>query len=307
MLSHRTMERSSPHAENASNVIYFLTSQSLWVSGAILIGLGTALSMLGPGLVRRYVRLERLTANNEIAGFKYATLGVLYAVFLAFAIIVVWQKFSDAEADVVQEAGAATTIYRLSHGMDEKSGTEIRGAVTTYLKVAIADDWPAMDRGVTGASGSARQALDAIYTALLSSEPAERAGNPVMSELLHQLDVMTQARRARLIAPEGSLPGLNHMGGSVRRRRCGGRFHLFLWHAEFAGAGHDDGIARNDDLCRAAHYRRHRPAVHRIGEGGAHRAGRCAGRFRGRRRPALGRNRAHSGACPAWSGAAVCR
>jgi hypothetical protein len=202
------MERSSPHAGNAPNVISFLTSQSLWVSGAILIGLGTALSMLGPGLVRRYVTLERLTANNEIAGFKYATLGVLYAVFLAFAIIVVWQKFSDAEADVVQEAGAATTIYRLSHGMDEKSGTEIRGAVTTYLKVAIADDWPAMDRGVTGASGSARQALDAIYTALLSSEPAERAGNPVMSELLHQLDVMTQARRSRLIAAEGSVPGI---------------------------------------------------------------------------------------------------
>jgi hypothetical protein len=189
-------------------MIYFLTSQSLWVSGAILIGLGTALSMLGPGLVRRYVTLERLTANNEIAGFKYATLGVLYAVFLAFAIIVVWQKFSDAEADVVQEAGAATTIYRLSQGMDAKSETEIRGAVSAYLKAAIADDWPAMDHGVAGASRTARQALDAIYATLLSSAPAERTGNPVMAELLHQLDVMTQARRARLIAAQGSVPGI---------------------------------------------------------------------------------------------------
>ncbi len=111
-------------------MIFFLTSQSLWLSGAILVGLGTALSMLGPGLVRRHVTLERLTANNEIAGFKYATLGVLYAVVLAFAIIVVWEKFSDAEADVVQEAGAATTIYRLSQGMGEKAGADIRGAVT---------------------------------------------------------------------------------------------------------------------------------------------------------------------------------
>lgn len=202
------MERSPPHAETVCNMIYFLTSQSLWLSGGILIGLGGALSMLGPGLVRRYVTLDRLTANNEIAGFKYATLGVLYAVFLAFAIIVVWQKFSDAEADVVQEAGAATTIYRLSQGMDEKSGADIRSAVTAYLKVAIADDWPAMDHGVAGASRTARQALDAIYTALLASEPAERTGNPVMAELLHQLDVMTQARRSRLIAAEGSVPGI---------------------------------------------------------------------------------------------------
>jgi hypothetical protein len=189
-------------------MILFLTSQSLWVSGAILIGFGTALSMLGPGLVRRFVTLERLTANNEIAGFKYATLGVLYAVFLAFAIIVVWQKFSDAEADVVQEAGAATTIFRLSQGMDEKSGADIRGAVSTYLKVAIAEDWPAMDHGETSASRTARQSLDAIYAALLSSAPADRIGNPVMAELLHQLDAMTQARRARLIASEGSVPGI---------------------------------------------------------------------------------------------------
>jgi hypothetical protein len=133
---------------------------------------------------------------------------VLYAVFLAFAIIVVWEKFSAAEADVVQEAGAATTIYRLSHGMDEKSGADIRSAVSTYLKVAIADDWTAMDHGEAGASRTARQALDAIYAALLSSAPAERAGNPVMTELLHQLDLMTQARRARLIAAQGSVPGI---------------------------------------------------------------------------------------------------
>jgi hypothetical protein len=93
-------------------MILFLTSQPLWVSSLILIGLGTALSMYGPIIVRRYVTLERLTANNEIAGFKYATLGVLYAVLIGFAIVVVWQKFSDAESGVVQEAGAAATIYR---------------------------------------------------------------------------------------------------------------------------------------------------------------------------------------------------
>ncbi len=189
-------------------MIHFLTSQPLWFSGAIIVGLGTVLAMLGPSVVRRHVALERLTANNEIAGFKYATLGVLYAVLLGFAIIVVWQKFSDAEANVAQEAGAATTIYRLSQGMGEKPGADIRSAVTAYLKAAIADDWPAMDRGVTGASRSARQALDVIYATLLTSEVTGSASNPVMTELLHQLDLMTQARRSRLIAAQGSVPNV---------------------------------------------------------------------------------------------------
>ena len=189
-------------------MMYFLTSQPLWISGAIVVGLGTLLSMLGPAVVRRFVTFERLTANNEIAGFKYAVLGVLYAVLLAFAIIVVWQKFSEAEASVVQEAGAVTTIYRLSEGMGEKPGSDIRAAVTTYLKAAIYDDWPAMDREIPGASPAARKALNAIYATLLSPDVAQNAGNAVESEILYQLDQVTQARRARLIAAEGAVPGV---------------------------------------------------------------------------------------------------
>src|SRR5581483_198126 len=100
-------------------MLFFLTSQPVWLAALIIIGLPTALAVLGPLVVRRCVALERLTTNNEIAGFKYATLGVLYAVLLAFAIILVWEKFSDAETTVVQEAGAAETIYRLSSGLGD--------------------------------------------------------------------------------------------------------------------------------------------------------------------------------------------
>jgi len=147
-------------------MLFFLTNQSPWISGAIIIGGGTLLAMLGPALVRRYVALDRLTINNEIAGFKFATVGVLYAVLLAFVIIVVWEKFSAAEANVVHEAGAAENLYRLSQGLGDFSGADLRKTMATYLKAAISDDWPAMDKGTVGAGGPAKQALDAIYRML---------------------------------------------------------------------------------------------------------------------------------------------
>jgi hypothetical protein len=56
-----------PHAANARADALLSTSQSLWISGAIIVGGGTLLSMIGPVLVRRYVTLERLTINNEMA------------------------------------------------------------------------------------------------------------------------------------------------------------------------------------------------------------------------------------------------
>lgn len=194
-------------------IFFFLTSQPLWVAATIIIGLGTIVSIGGLVLARRYVNVRSLTANNEIAGHKFATIGVFYAVLLAFAIILVWEKFADAELHVVHEAGAAGNIYRLSQGVGDKAGATVRSAVANYLKAAIDNDWPAMDRGGIGVSegtagveGPTREALDAVYAALVAS--TGQADNAVVSEMLRQIDLVAQSRRARLIASEGTVPGV---------------------------------------------------------------------------------------------------
>lgn len=186
-------------------MISFLTSLPVWLSGLLLVGLTTLLAMLGPHLVRRYVTLEELSANNEVAGFKFAVVGVLYAVLLAFAIIVVWEKFNDAENTVAREAGATANIYRLSHGIGEEPGSSLRAALSKYLKITISDDWPAMEHG--SESEPARQALDAVYAGLLPYVQSQ-SNSALVSEILHQLDIVTQERRARLVAAEGTVPGV---------------------------------------------------------------------------------------------------
>ena len=111
-----------------------LTTSSLWAA-LPLVGLATLAAMSGPILVRRWVKLEQLRTNNEVAGFKFATVGVLYAVLLAFAVIVVWEKFNDADGEVAVEAGAAVTIYRLAEGMGGAPGAALHEAITAYLRV----------------------------------------------------------------------------------------------------------------------------------------------------------------------------
>jgi hypothetical protein len=154
-------------------MIFFLSTQPLWISGPIIVGLGTVLSMLGPILVRRYVALHRLTANNEIAGFKYATIGVLYAVLLAFAVIVVWERFSDAELDVVHEAGAAENIYRLSQGLSDNARVAVLRSLANYLKTAINVDWPTMDQGTAGTREIPNRRL--MQSMRRSCRPADKA------------------------------------------------------------------------------------------------------------------------------------
>ena len=94
----------------------YLTTLPLWLSAIILIVPTTLLAMAGPVVARHYVELSRLRTNNEVAGFKFATVGVLYAVLLAFAVVVVWEKFNQADSDVAKEAGAAATVFLLTGG-----------------------------------------------------------------------------------------------------------------------------------------------------------------------------------------------
>lgn len=185
-------------------MIAFLTAAPLWLSALVLVGLTTAIAMIGPIVVRRFVTFEKLSINNEVAGFKFATVGVLYAVLLAFAIILVWEKYNDADATVAKEAGAIATLYHLSQGLGDAPGGAFRGALTQYLKSAIADEWPSMDRGQKSVVTQA--ALDNLYTTLLNVAPA--GNTALMSEIFYQLDVTTQARRARLLASEGAVPGV---------------------------------------------------------------------------------------------------
>src|SRR5215475_4974159 len=102
----------------------------------VIVVLPTVAAAAGLVWVRRRIGLERLAVNNEVAGFKFAVVGVIYAVLLAFAIVVVWQKFSDAETAVTQEAGAAATLYRLAAG-PEPEAVAVRTALTNYLRFAI--------------------------------------------------------------------------------------------------------------------------------------------------------------------------
>ena len=181
-------------------------SLPLWLSFTLVVVVPTILSVCCALLTRRVFGLDRLMMNNEVAGFKFAVVGVIYAVLLGFAVIVVWEKFRDAEGAVDQEASDVVTIGRLSQGLDPTVRPIVRQALAVYTQKAIDDDWPAMARGRISARVS--RALDDLYDAVLSDAPATPRESAVLSELLTRLDSLTHARRTRLLLATGSVPSV---------------------------------------------------------------------------------------------------
>src|SRR5262245_54061725 len=184
----------------------FLTTMPLWIAAVILLVPTTIFAMCGPIIVRRYVPLDRLSSNNEVAGFKFAVIGVIYAVLLAFAIVVVWERFNQADNDVARESASAATVFRLTQGLDAAHAAAVRKATNDYLKIAVEKDWPAMDQGTS--SDEVTAALSAIYTAVLKFHTFNSFEAVIVAEILRDVDRISELRRQRLVAASGIVPGI---------------------------------------------------------------------------------------------------
>ncbi len=184
-------------------MLLFLSGLPQWVSLILLVVLPTVLAVCGLIFSRRWLSPDRLTSNNEIAGFKFATVGAIYSVLVAFAVIIVWEKFNEAEVAVVQEAGAAATLFRLTAG-SEPEKVAVRAALGTYLKLAVERDWPQMAKEKS--SREATKALDNLYTVALHLTEDGTKQPALFIEIFKQIDSITQARRTRLHLATGVVP-----------------------------------------------------------------------------------------------------
>ena len=183
-------------------VVFWLTGRPGWVL-VLFLFLFTGLAMTGPFIVRLRVRLAHLRGNNEVAGFKFAVIGVLYAVLLAFVVIISWERFHDAENALAREAGAAATIYRLAGGLDESSAAAVRAHLGAYLNSVLASDWPEMQRGRSSTVTTGM--LSDLYDQVIHYHPTDLHDSNLQAALFAELDQVTRARRERLVMGEGTV------------------------------------------------------------------------------------------------------
>ena len=102
-------------------------------------------------------------------GFKFGTVGSS-TLSLAFAVIVVWEKYSEAE-DMLRQSRRGGDRLPPFQRSQRRSGEPTRAAITTYLTEVVEKEWPAIERG--HADPEATAAVDATYDAVLAWSRAQ--------------------------------------------------------------------------------------------------------------------------------------
>jgi hypothetical protein len=171
-------------------------------------------SLSGLELVQRLVPAESRQPHNDVAGFIYAALGVIYAVLIALVVIAVWEEYRAASETVEQEANAVAEIFWLAHRLPEPEGSHIQELARSYAQDVIDEEWPLMEQGeaplMTQTQGTPAgwTLIDEIRANLQEFQPHTPADEQLYAEGLDQVQRLADARRMRLVAAEEGIPGV---------------------------------------------------------------------------------------------------
>ena len=181
-----------------------LNAVPIWVLmlGAVALTIGVV--VIAVWLIRRAVPATREGFHAEISAPMLGVVAAVFGLLLAFVIIIAYENYLEASADVGREADSLASIVRDSAAFPEPDRDRVRDAVRTYVRAVVDEEWELMREGSD--SPRASRALDGIYEALQAVEPTTPAATAFHDDSVRQLNDALHARRDRLEAARGGLP-----------------------------------------------------------------------------------------------------
>ena len=185
---------------------WLLNTFPTWALTLIVIGTFVLATLAGLWAVRRALPGGGGGDHNDFAGVMSGVVAAVYGVFLAFAIVAVYEQYHEASEDVSAEAVTLARIVRDTEALPPATAASLRAAARDYRDEVVTREWDAMRDGESGVAAS--RELDRMYRLLAAYEPRGAAESVFYEESVSALNELVGARRARIHAAESVLPGL---------------------------------------------------------------------------------------------------
>jgi len=194
-----------------------------WLSLFLIIGVVVGFSVAGLLIVRRFIPHHVMKYHNDVTGYIFATLGLVYGVMLAFVIYVVWVQYNNDQVNAGMEAEQTLNLMRdLRLYPNREQAAQVRQALADYARAVHEKEYPAMKR--MEYSGAADEAFGAVWMSLKPLDPQTPGEQAVYSEILEHMDQLARHRFERLMAAHEELPSVMWLsvilGGAVTLAFC---------------------------------------------------------------------------------------
>ena len=178
-------------------VQYLLITVPTFLLGFLIIVIYVSLTIVSFVLVRKLYPYHRCKNHNDIAGFIFSTLGVIYAVCLAFIVIVTWEQFDKANETTSKEANCIASLYQDSAPMPAEFRAQLKVDLTNYVNAIINDEWKTMERGQR--SQKVHDLQVKIVQSYSGFEPKNETQKIFLAESVKKLNEASELRRQRVL------------------------------------------------------------------------------------------------------------
>jgi len=136
--------------------------------------------------------------HNDITGFVFATVGVLYGVLLAFVVVAVWDEFTNAEDDVRQEAALMVAAYRDTQLFPDAQRVDAQADFRAYARALVAARWSTYDQANGNRPLDLLNPIYADYRAIRPTNELESDQLTAAMDHVYALEVERQTRHMSL-------------------------------------------------------------------------------------------------------------
>ena len=175
-------------------LLYYIPT---FLLATIMVALFCAFSIIGLFVFRRLIPVHRSKQHNDIAGFIFATMGVIYAVLVAFMVVISWQSFDATNSNLEKEANYYADLYRDSTGLSKDAHTKIRTALADYIRSTVNDEWPLLAKGQS--SEKAHEQLWKVWDVYIHYSPKTETEKVFFAESVKKMNEANELRRQRIV------------------------------------------------------------------------------------------------------------
>jgi hypothetical protein len=177
----------------------------LWMFLALVVAVSVLLAVGSVWLATKTVyRPGHAEQAGSLSPFV-TTVALVYGALLGFTVVVAWEQFSSAEANVTNESSTLTTMYRQTISLPPDTQARMRELIRSYT-AAVQDEWDS--QGNDTASVTARASITDMYRVLGESQAPAETSAAINVEIREQVNLLTSQRNTRVLDAKPRIPGL---------------------------------------------------------------------------------------------------
>jgi hypothetical protein len=165
--------------------------------GFLIIIIYVFLTIISLVILRKYYPTHRRKSHNDIAGFIFATLGVIYAVILAFTVVVTWGDFDKANETTNKEANCIASLYQNTTPFPAEFRERLKGELKEYVNAIVSDEWQKMAKGQR--SSQVEEIQEKLVRLYSGFQPKNEIQKIFLVESVKKMNEASEMRRLRLV------------------------------------------------------------------------------------------------------------